>query len=194
MNNIGPPLEYLMRRLADIPPDFLDEPKLGGAGRIHVDAVVHDLLKDLGLASDPGWLQTFQGGAPGPDRNRLTMTLLFCWLLHDEFFRRAGLGRSDVVALLERNAAELAGQGPAVRFVNDPERREELARTALARCGLRPEGETPAQAADRLTGLNSRERARVLAASREAEKRARAIREQLRKKAAEEAADKWTRE
>ena len=38
------------------------------------------------------------------------------------------------------------------------------------------------------------ERLRVIKAAREAEERARAIREAMAKKAAEEAADKWTRE
>ena len=85
-------------------------------------------------------------------------------------------------------------QVAARRFVSDPDRREELARVALARLGYRPAGETLAQAQDRLTTLNSAERARVMNASRAAEERARQIREALAKKAAEESADKWTRE
>jgi uncharacterized protein YoxC len=60
--------------------------------------------------------------------------------------------------------------------------------------GLRPGGESESQALDRLTTLNTAERQRVIRAAREAEERARAIREAMAKKAAEEAADKWTRE
>ena len=79
-------------------------------------------------------------------------------------------------------------------IVTDPDRREELARLALARLGFRPAGETVAQAQDRLTTLNSAERARVMKAAQVAEQRARQIREALARKAAEESADKWTRE
>jgi len=78
--------------------------------------------------------------------------------------------------------------------VQDPDRREELARVLLAHLGYRPAGETEAQASDRLSRISGTERQRLLAASRAAEERARAIREALAKKAAEESADKWTRE
>jgi hypothetical protein len=96
--------------------------------------------------------------------------------------------------LLERGASELAQHTAVRKFLEDAERREELCRFALSRLELVPQGETEAQAADRLTSLSASERARVLAASRAAEERARAIREALAKKAAEESADKWTRE
>ena len=76
----------------------------------------------------------------------------------------------------------------------DPERREELALLALRALGLRPAGETLAQAQDRLVTVSSAERARTVAAARRAEERARAIREAMRKKAAEEAAAKVSRE
>mgnify|MGYP003580705592 CR=1 FL=1 len=76
----------------------------------------------------------------------------------------------------------------------EPERREELVRTTVARLGLQPDGETAAQAADRLASVSGVERRRLLQASRAAEARARAIREALARKAAEESADKWTRE
>ena len=59
---------------------------------------------------------------------------------------------------------------------------------------LRPAGESVAQAQDRLTALSSIERNRLLAASRAAEERSRAIREALARKAAQESADKYTRE
>jgi hypothetical protein len=67
-------------------------------------------------------------------------------------------------------------------------------RVALARVGLRPAGETIAQAQDRLMTLSSAERQRVMRAARAAEERARAIREALARKAAQESADKYTRD
>ena len=46
----GPPLETLTRRLAECPPEFLALPRVGETGAIHVDAVVSDLLRELGGA------------------------------------------------------------------------------------------------------------------------------------------------
>jgi len=88
----------------------------------------------------------------------------------------------------------MAVAAPAHRFTTDPERREELTRTMLARFGYLPAGETAAQAADRLAAISASERRRLLEASRAAEQRAREIREALARKAAQESADKWTRE
>ena len=96
----------------------------------------------------------------------------------------AALGRClSGAALLQR----LAEKTPSRRVV----RRQPV---ALARLGLRPAGETIAQAQDRLTTLSSAERQRVMRAARAAEERARAIREALVRKAAQESADKYTRD
>jgi hypothetical protein len=194
MQHEGPILESLIRRLAETPEDFLAEPRVGQTGRAHVDAVVGDLLRLLGCPPEVGQLKVFAGTDVRGDRNRLAVTLLFCWLLSDNWFRDMKLEASNILQLLDVQASELAAQVTARKFVTDPDRREELARTALARLGFRPAGETLAQAQDRLTTLNSAERARVMRAARVAEKRARQIREALARKAAEESADKWTRE
>jgi hypothetical protein len=89
-------------------------------------------------------------------------------------------------------------------FYTDPDHREELARTVLARLGYRPAVETPAQAQDRLVSVSTAERQRVVNAARsvekraretrDAEKRAREVRAALARKAAEESADKWSRD
>ena len=194
MNREGPILESLTRRLAEMPEDFLAEPKIGQTGSIQVNAVVGDLLRMLGDSPTPQQLGIFTGNDPHRDRNRLTTTLLLCWLLADDWFRNARLTGTDVLSLLDGAGRELAAQVAARKFVTDPDRREELARVALARLGYRPAGETLAQAQDRLTTLNSAERTRVMKAAQAAEQRAREIREALARKAAEESADKWTRE
>src|SRR5206468_2280723 len=190
----GPILESLTRRLAETPEDFLVEPRIGQTGRAHVAAVVGDLLQLLNAPTQSGELARFEGSDARRDRNRLAITLLLCWLLSDDWFRQANLEAKNILPLLDMGANELAAQVAARKFVSDPDRREELARFALARLGFRPAGETLAQAQDRLTTLNSAERARVLRAARAAEERSRQIREALTRKAAEESADKWTRE
>lgn len=194
MTREGPLLESLTRRLAETPDDFLAEPRIGQKGTVHVAAVVRDLCGLLGDPAAAAELASLGGDAAKRDRNRLAVTLLLAWLLADEWFRQARPPRAGVLALLVDGASELAAFAAAARFVTDAERREELVRYALARLDYRPAGETVAQAQDRLTTLSGAERARVLSASRAAEQRARAIREALARKAAEESADKWTRE
>lgn len=193
MQNAGPPLETLLRRLADTPPDFLDAPRIGAAGEVRVAAVVNDLLaRGPGRASLQE-LQRFDSRS-SDDAGRLRVALVLAWLLADDTFKPAGLERAALLRVLDITAAELAAQAPVAKYLHDPERREELVRVMLANVGLRPHGETLAQATDRLSALSATERARLLQASRAAEARARAIREALVKKAAEESADKWTRE
>ncbi len=194
MTREGPALEPLLRRLAETPPDFLAEPRIGTHGRVQVAAVVADLCDRLGVEIPPGALDWFAPLDAKNDRNRLAIALLQVWLLAGDELAAAAIDAASLFAALVEGAAELAPHTPAPRFVQDPERREELVRHLLARLGMRPRAESEAQAQDRLTSLSAAERVRVLAASRKAEERARVIREALAVKAAEEAADKWTRE
>lgn len=189
----GPPLESLIRRLTETPEEFLAEPRMGDSGIVHVAAVVNDLLRAFEDGTDAIDLSPFRSNDARRDRNRLAVVLLLCALLADEWFR-GRVKASAARQLLGEGATLLAANTTARKFTDDAERREELARFALGQLGFRPAGESIAQAQDRLTSISSAERARVLAASRAAELRARQIREALVKKAAEESADKWTRE
>lgn len=194
MQREGPPLEILLRRLAETPEDFLAEPQIAAAGAVEVRAVVADLLRLSGHAAEPAALAAFAGEDARRDRNRLATVLIATWLLAGEWFLAAKFPAAELLQVLRDDMRELAGLVAAKTLVTDAERREELARLVLARLGARPAGETPAQAQDRLTTLSSVERARVLKVSQAAAQRARAIREALARKAAEESADKWTRE
>jgi len=194
MQREGPLLETLTRRLAETPPDFLDEPRLGDRPGVAVPAVVHDLLRMHGARTDAKALARFASSDAARDRNRLALVQLLCWLLAEGWFIEASCGAAALLGLLGGDATELAAATASHKFVRDPDRREELARVVLARLGYRPQGETVAQATDRLSSLSGTERKRLVAASRAAEERAREIREALAKKAAAESADKWTRE
>ncbi|MVW59769.1 hypothetical protein GPY61_07485 [Massilia sp. NEAU-DD11] len=189
----GPDLESLVRRLAGTPPEFTDEPRIGGSGRVAVAAVVNDLLYLHGARAPHAALAPFEGGSVRADRNRLALVLIIAWLLADDGLRALDPGQPALLDALAGVARELAAV-PAHRYVDDAERREELARTVVARLGCHPYGETPEQAGDRLAAVSAAERRRLLDASRAAERRAREIREALVRKAAEESADKWTRE
>ncbi|MBL8046682.1 MAG: hypothetical protein JNL09_09080 [Anaerolineales bacterium] len=188
MTQEGPYLETLTRRLAETPPDFLAEPIIDGRGVVEVQAVVGDLLHAFGVERvGPAPLTT--------QRNHLRLTLLACWLLADEWFKRHGQRLSKEIAqFLNEGIQELAASGAAEKFTTDADRREELVRVSLAHLGLRPAGENEAQAQDRLMTISSSERQRVIKAARVAEERARQIREEMARKAAEEAQAKAMRE
>lgn len=190
----GPSLEPLLRRLMETPPDFLDAPRQGNVGRVHVAAVVNDVLASHGCAVPMPLLATLSGELAGVSANQLMVSAVVAWLLSDDAWRAHRVEPAALPALFAEAVPALAAETAAARYVLEPERREELVRTTIARLGLQPEGETANQAADRLASVSGVERRRLLEASSAAETRARAIREALARKAAEESADKWTRE
>jgi hypothetical protein len=199
-------LEQLTRRLAETPPDMLAEPAVGGEAGVETGAAAGDVLRGLGLRQPDGrWLLALHpDNADKAARNLLRVTLVASWLLADPWFR----GKADaakVQAWLRDELGEVAALAAADAFVQDDDRREELARLCLKALGFAPQGETEAQAQDRLESISSVERNRVIAASRKAqalarrrraeeEERARKVREEMQKKAAEAAAAKGSRE
>jgi hypothetical protein len=195
MHTEGPSLELLTRRLAECPPEFLALPRVGETGAVHVDAVVSDLLRDLGGESlSPDAARQFRSRNRKADRARLSLALLACWLLHDEWFVGRPRFAEAALRLLSQGLTELAATAAAANFISDPDRREELVRLCLRELGLRPAGETIGQAQDRLATLNTAERQRVIQASLQAERRAEQIRQAMRAKAEAEANAKAMRE
>lgn len=194
MQKEGPPLEQILQRIAATPPDFMAEPRIGERGEIHVLAVVRDLLTAKGHTVNVTALQFLAGGDAKRSRNHLSIVLLMSWLLADTRLRVSAEQLEPVLDLLREDAAQLAAYTNAGNLFGDAERREEMARLTLARLGLRPAGESEVLAQDRFTSISSLERARIVRASQQAEERARAVREALAKQAADQAADKWTRE
>ncbi|MFO1496707.1 MAG: hypothetical protein U1F26_18850 [Lysobacterales bacterium] len=189
----GPPLEVLTRRLAETPTPFLAEPRIGNKGQVVVPALVADLLRRHGVPADAAVLARFAATQAATERNPRMLTQVLCWLLAAEELR-GKYTLAQLAGLLIDEANALAAEMPAREFVEQAERREELARLALRTAGMRPAGESETVAADRWLGVSTRERVRLAAASRAAEERARQIREALARKAAEESADKWSRE
>jgi len=184
---IGPQLDALLHRLAECPPDFLQ-----GPGGIDVVALACDHLRALGVAIPGTPARRALAALPGEAQPLAAIVL---WLLRDGWFlAQPQLAEATWRLLHSTSLTNLAKLVRPETIVNDPDRREELVRLCLDGLGLIPDGETPAQAADRLTTLDSVERDRVIRRTRKAEARAREVREAMARRKAEEAAARYSRE
>lgn len=194
MKQEGPVLDRLTRRLSECPAEFLEEPLIGGSGMVHADAVAADLILDLGGEPlDEGALEPFRS-SDKRSRDLLRLVLIACWLLRDPWFLKERRFAPAALAWLREGLRELAAAVSPELFVSDPDRREELARRCLRALGLRPAGETELQSGDRLTTIDSVERAAVIRDMQEKQKRTRELRRKMQEQEAQEAAAKAGRE
>jgi hypothetical protein len=174
-------LSRLTRRLAETPADFLSPDT-------SVPAVVSDLLI---AARGPGLDERSALPFESSEHNWLRTVLISCWLLaDDELMTSADPKR--VMHYLTEVLLPLADLVDAAKFVSDPDRREELTRLALRSLNLLPDGETAAQAADRLTTVDTVRRHEVLQAAKAAEERAAAVRKAMEEQRAKEAAARYS--
>jgi hypothetical protein len=189
-----PSVASLAHRLSDCPDDFLAPPLVGDQGVVTVGAVVGDTLASLGAPLSDEWLARLTPAqADAGTQNWLRVCLVACWLANDEATRSL-LSPNAFLQFLADDLWQVAGLVRADLFVRDADRREELARLLFRRADVVPAGETAEQAADRLSTLDSQTRSRVEAEARAAELRASEVREALRRKRAEEAAARASRE
>ena len=189
----GPELEWLTRRLVECPTEFL-RPAGSGKGQLDVEAVVGDLLRDLGLSVvTPEDTALFADARRCPTQGQ-PLLMVVCWLFHDEWFRARQRFARQVQNFLSEGLADLAVLVRAEHFIRDPDRREELVRLALRALELVPAGEAAAAASDRLTTLSSVERKRVLDATQAARDHAEQVRKAMREKRAAESAARYARE
>ena len=178
MTDDYPQLAALTHRLSETPAEFLQ------VDVIDVTGIVCDQLRAIG-AQLPMSPATFFGERNTAEKG---MLCLAAWLLHDDWFLARRHLAAVMVDLFGEGFASLAEWVKPPDVVKDTDRREEFVRHCLKKLGLRPQGETAAQAADRLNALDSVERVRVARQMRDAEARARKIREAMARKAAEAAA------
>jgi hypothetical protein len=177
----------LLHRLAECPADFLLEP-----GEIDLVALACDHFRALGLAIPSLPERRILARLPN-EAQRLVAIVL--WLLRDAWFvARPQLAEATWQFFQSESLPRLAKLVRPEAMVNDPDRREELVRLCLKGLSLVPEGESAAQAADRLNTLDSVERERVIRQTRHAEARAREVREAMARKRAQEAAARYSRE
>jgi hypothetical protein len=191
MNHEGPQIDALTHRLAECPPEFLETPRRDNAGTINVGAIVADHLRQMGDLDVAGIANSITRFPV----KRQQLAAIGAWLLNDPWF----LDRPELAAamrdvLTSDALAQLAETVRPEQTISDPDRREEFARICLRGLGLRPQGESMTEAADRLGTLDSVEREQVVRKTRAAEARARKIREEMASRAAQEAATRYSRE
>ena len=187
------PLESISNALFGRSSPGRDPEPVGG---VRVRAVVADLVETLcGEPPDASFLLAFEAaGTAKLERNRLQWVLAGCHLLWHPELRARASEMARVRRLLVQDMAALAAAAPAEAVTRDDERREELIRLALRALGLCLPGESAREAEDRLAQVDSVERRALAARMADREKRAREVREQMAKRAAEEAAAKVSRE
>lgn len=194
--NPGPTLEQLTRRLMDIPAEFREPVAVGKADGVSLPAVVGEMLQHLGVTTLPveRLLSLHVAAADGDRLNHLQLVLIGSWLLTDPWFANRPEMASASLEWLLSGLKPVTAVISADRFLEDDDRREELARLCLNALGVVPAGETEKLAHDRLMTISTIERKRVMEASRQMEERARKVREELQRKAAQAAAAKGSRE
>jgi len=171
----------LTRRLADTPTDFLAEDAA-------VPAVVSDVLLMAGGSALRGdEAARFESGTPSWRRT----VLVTCWLLADPTLLACGPTALSTW-LTAQDLATLSALVNPLNFVRDPDRREELARVTMRALSLNPANETPEQAADRLSTVDSVKRHEVLLAAKAAEERAAAVRKAMEEQRARESAARYS--
>jgi hypothetical protein len=191
-----PPLAEFLRWMTEMPAAFRAEPQGFGTDTLAVYAVVADLFETCtGEPPDANLLAAFHAANTGKvERNRLRWVLAACHLLWHPALRSQSVPAATLRKLLVQDLATLAAVAPVDRLIDEEERREELIRRTLRALDLRLPGESPKDAEDRLTQVDSVERQRLLREAAEKEKRAREVREMMARRAAEEAAAKVSRE
>ena len=196
MKHEGPLLEALTRRLSETPADFLLPaiPINAVATELHLTAVLNDHFIAMGSPPTNEMLTKFRKSSASFTTNHTSLIAIAIWLLHEEWFLKRRDLAPPMWKLLTEQLTSLAEVVKATDAVKDPDRREELVRVCLAKLELRPKGETVARAMDRLTTLDTAERNRVVRQTREAELRAKLIREKMAADEAKAAAARYSPE
>lgn len=193
----GPTFGYIDLRISEIPPIFLDVPKIID-GFTATSIILSDLLYDLqGRPLSRIEIDKFFNPIKS-DINYLKIIQIICYILNDEWFRNYFKSNREKIdrlkSFLFTDLAEYSKINKAERFVYDGEGREELTRLLFKSLALIPEGETEKEAKDRLISIDSIERKKVIELSKQSQKRIKELREALERKEAEEAASKMSRE
>ncbi len=206
MQHAGPPLEKMLRRLSECPPEFWAAPSTSdthsskdaatpvSTSNAEIDAYhVTAILADYFRRFEPDY-QAYRLTklVDALSSQQLGVLSILAWLLSDEWFTSRPAGSQQLQRLLvSQRIVQLGEMISAEKIIADPDRREELVRLALAELDCRPAHETVAQAKDRLATLDTGERRKILQATAAAERRAREVREAMARAKAMESASRY---
>jgi hypothetical protein len=198
MDNEGPLLETLLRRLSECPIEFI-ETCTTPTGPLQLIAILSDHYREFGDANPMGkdaarftWLEPNVKKSKKVTMRHWGVLSVATWLLHDDWFLvHPELSKASWQWLNSQSLERLSAIVSPEQCINDPDRREELVRICLESMKLRPKGETIEQAIDRKQTLDSVEREGILRATAAAERRAREVREAMAKKKALESASRY---
>ncbi|MCB1169361.1 MAG: hypothetical protein KDK25_03455 [Leptospiraceae bacterium] len=181
-------IHLLMRRMAGCPSELYESP-----GETVVPlAVVQDTVFHLGgPALAPSIRKEIKSMKAS---GRISFVLLACYILSDPIFASRKDLLPAALELLSHGFIELSAVARASDFVLSTDRREEMVRLCLNSLGLLPEGEKKEMAANRLEALDTVRRVSLMKKATELRKRQEELRKAMERKAAEEAASKWSRE
>ena len=181
----------LMRRLAECPPDLLEADLKKDFVPL---AVIQDVFFHLGGGALSADMRKSIDNQIKHSAEELRFGLLMGFLLMDPVFKDRKDCLSGVEALLRTGLMSLGSVAKARDFVASTERREELGRLLIAAVGLLPQGESKAEAKSRWESLDTVRRLELMHQAAAMRKRQEELRKAKERKAAEEAASKWSRE
>ncbi|MDX1958111.1 MAG: hypothetical protein SFU98_06035 [Leptospiraceae bacterium] len=164
-------------------------------GQIHHYAIYGDMIRHVtGMYPTSNEFSSILNPKFLNSKNLLGLTLLASYLLFHPWFKdRKGL-KVLIQKLINSKFVPYIDLVPWENFWKDSERREEFSRFCLFYLDFFPKGEDEKKALNRLLTVDSVERRRVILETKKAQERAQALREELARKEAEEAASKWTGE
>ena len=186
-------IHQLMRRLAQCPGEIYDFTGMNAESPVPL-AQVQDTIYYLG---GPALEQKARKSVMKIQTERpveAAFLMLGCYVLSDPLFCEKKELVSRSLSLLVSGFTSLADLAQARDFVLNTERREELVRLCLKHLELRPEGESKDVFKNRWESLDSVRRVELMQKATELRKRQEELRKAMERKAAEEAASKWSRE
>jgi hypothetical protein len=200
--NQGPSLIELLDRLVNCPAEFSLTPLVQNPtdelpkGVLYLPALFFDLYFHF-TGTFPNTTQTdfLKISSKKDNINILNIYSISIYTLFHPFFKDKKELGEKLILLFKKELIGYKGLILANKFLQDPERREELIRFLLFHLGFAPNGETEKYAIGRLSTLDSIERVKLIDAARQAQiKREAEIKEAIRKREAEEAASRMTGE
>lgn len=196
MSNQNIELSELIRHISEMPSDYrfnvLIEYK-PAEDSIYLPAIIGDTMLRLGLGF-PSEKEIETIFEKQRSANAWKLTAYLCYALLFSGFRNQSINRSVFLDLIGGQLDALARLVKADSMIDETERREEFARTILARLEILPAGESQKQAKDRLLMLDSIERQKVIEKTKQAQIRAQKLKEEMERQRAREAASKMSYE